>query len=116
MSLITRQDERRQEHSKTDARYFAWNGEDSKSHEKDEGKDKRELKFESRSAYTQETDENGVFPSLLGFAPELQMHCWEYNMNTVIDNHIDGTRFTVCEYMERKVDSDGIPIKNKEED
>ena len=82
----------------------------------DEGKHKKELKFESRSAYTQETDKNGVFPSLLGFTPELQMLHWEYNMDTVINNHINRTRFTVHEYMEGKVDSDGVPIKKKEED
>ena len=89
---------------------------DSNTYEMDEGKHKKELKFESRSAYTQETDENGVFPSLLCFAPELQMLHWEYNMDTVIDNHIDGIRFTVHKYMEGKVDSDSIPIKKKEED
>ena len=89
---------------------------DSNTYEMDEGKHKKELKFDSRSAYTEETDKNGVFPSLLGFEPELQMLHWEYNMDTLTNNHINGTRFIVCKYMERKIDSDGIPMKKKEED
>ena len=34
---------------------------------------KKEGKDIDRTAFTQEPDENRVFPSLLGFAPELQM-------------------------------------------
>ena len=53
---------------------------------------------------------------MLGFAPEIQLTHWEYNMDTMITNHIDGTKFTVYKYMEGKVDSGSIPIKKKEED
>ena len=80
------------------------------------GNKKKGKKYVDRTAYTQETDENGVFPSLLGFAPELQMLWWEYDMDTVIHNYIDDTKFTVCEYMEGKVDAFGIPIIKKEEE
>ena len=87
---------------------------DSNTSEKNARKEKKELSFDSRSTYTQEAGKNGVFLSLLGLAHGLQLLHWEYNMETVITNHLDRTRFTVCKYMERKVDSDGIPIEKKE--
>ena len=40
----------------------------------------------------------------------------EYDMDTVIHSYIDDTKFTVCEYMEGKVDGFGIPIIKKEEE
>ena len=52
---------------------------------------------------------------MAGFAPKLQMLHWEYDMDTVINNYVDGTTFTVCNYMEGQVDADGIPINKREE-
>ena len=71
-------------------------------------------KFVNRTDHVREPDKNGVYPSLLGFAPKLQMLWWEYDMDTVIHNYLDDTKFTVCEYMEGKVDLFGLPVKKED--
>ena len=57
--------------------------------------------------YKEENNSKGsVFKSIDGPCPELGLLYQDYDLDTVIYNHIEGTKYTICKQVEGYVDDD----------
>ena len=56
---------------------------------------------------------HSAYESIAGPAPSLGLLYWDYNLDTVINDYLDGTSYTICNLVEGYVDENGHPTGKK---
>lgn len=62
---------------------------------------------------TDATSTDDKFESIAGPCPELGLPYWDYDLDTVIHDHLEGTKYTVRDRVEGYVDENGHPTGKK---
>ena len=70
---------------------------------------------ESKQKHKNKKENKGpdVFESIANPCPELGLPYWDYDLDTVIHDHLEGTKYTVRNRVEGYVDENGHPTGKK---